>query len=103
MDSAYALAGGVDDVVEGVEGVVDTVVDNDGVSVVEGGVDTVVNGDVDAVVGSGVEDVVEAVVDTGAAGPPPPPQADNVPAMLRIAVSRRVRLKFRFTVISRQR
>jgi len=63
----------------------------------------IVDDGVDAVAGGCVEDVVEAAVDTGAVVPPPPPQADIVPTMLRLAVNRRVRLKFRFTVIPRQR
>lgn len=93
MGAGSALAGGVDDVSEGgVEGGIG----NDDESVFD-------DAGVDTVVGDGVEDVVEAVVDTDAADPPPPPQADIVPTMLRLAVNRRVRLKFRFTVISRQR
>ena len=71
-------------------------------SVVEGTVDMIVDDGVDAVVGDGVEDVVEAAVDTDAVAPPPPPQADIVPTMLRLAVNRSVRLKLRFTVIPRQ-
>jgi hypothetical protein len=94
VGAGSALAGGVGDVSEG--GVA--------VGVVAGGVEAVVVDDgVEAVVGDGVEDVVEAVVDTDAPDPPPPPQADIVPAMLRLAVNRSVRLKFRFTVISGER
>ena len=71
-------------------------------SVVEGTVDMIVDDGVDAVVGDGVEDVVEAAVDTDAVAPPPPPQADIVPTMLRLAVNRRVRLKLRFTGVPMQ-
>jgi hypothetical protein len=102
-DARSTLAGAVDDAVgAGAEGAAGDV----GASVVEGVVDTVVDEGVEAVAaGAGVEDVVDAVVDTDAAAPPPPPppQADRVPAMPRIALNRSVRLKFRFTVVSRKR
>jgi hypothetical protein len=94
-DAGSTLAGVVD-------GVVGVVGDGSGESVVEGVVATGVGDDVD-VVGDGVDEAAEAVVDTDGADPPPPPQADIVPTMLRMEVNRRVRLKLRFTVISRQR
>jgi hypothetical protein len=64
--------------------------------VVEGVVDGVV-----AVVVDGVDDavdVVDAVVDTGSPMPPPPPQADNVPTVPRMAVNITARLDLNFNL-----
>jgi hypothetical protein len=64
----------------------------------------VVEGVVDGVVVVGVDgvdvavDVVDAVVDTGSPMPPPPPQADNVPTVPRMAVNITARLDLKFNL-----
>jgi hypothetical protein len=75
------------------------------VVVVEGVVGSaVVEGVVDGVVAVGVDgvdvavDVVDAVVDTGSPIPPPPPQADNVPTVPRMAVNITARLDLDFNL-----
>lgn len=72
-----------------VVGVVDAVVV---VGVVDGVATMVVDGTGDAV------DVVDAVVDTGSPMPPPPPQADNVPTVPRMAVNITARLDVKFNL-----
>ena len=46
----------------------------------------------------GQVDVVDAVVDTGSPMPPPPPQADNVPTVPRMAVNITARLDLKFNL-----
>jgi hypothetical protein len=64
----------------------------------------VVEGVVDGVVAVGVDgvddavDVEDAVVDTGSPMPPPPPQADNVPTVPRMAVNITARLDLKFNL-----
>jgi hypothetical protein len=66
------------------------------VVVVAGVVDGVAAAATDGVAAAAA--VVDAVVDTGSPIPPPPPQADNVPTVPRMAVNITARLDVEFNL-----